>query len=57
MSRRYRPEYERRVLRGGKTSADQWLKQAAFQLGLRQGNEAKRQPLIDRHKVRQAAER
>jgi hypothetical protein len=56
-SRRYRPEYERRVMRDGKASADQWLKQAAFELGLRKAQEAKRQTLIDRHKARQAAER
>jgi hypothetical protein len=56
-SRRYRPEYERRVLRDGKAAADEWLKQAAFQLGLRKGREAKRQTLIDRHKAREAAGR
>ena len=56
-SRRYRPEYERRVLRDGKAAADAWLKQAAFQLGLRKAQEAKRQTLIDRHKARQAAGR
>ena len=56
-SRRYRPEYERRVLRDGNVAADAWLKQAAFQLGLRKAHEAKRQTLIDRYKARQAAER
>ncbi len=56
-SRRYRPEYDRRVLRDGKAAADEWLKQAAFQLGLRKGREAKRQTLIDRHKAREAAGR
>ena len=36
-----RPEYEQRVRRDGKASADQWLREAAFKLGQQDGRAAR----------------
>jgi hypothetical protein len=41
LMRRLRPEYERRVLRDGKTSADGWLKRTAYRLGVEEGRRAR----------------
>ena len=54
LGERYRPEYNRRVAREGRMSADAWLKRVAFEAGRRQGEIAKRQALIERHRARQA---
>ena len=36
-----RPEYEQRVRRDGKASADQWLRETAFKLGQQDGRAAR----------------
>jgi hypothetical protein len=41
LMRRLRPEYERRVLRNGKTSADGWHKRTAYRLGVEEGRRAR----------------
>jgi hypothetical protein len=38
---RLQPEYEERLQRDGKSSADQWLKETAFELGRRDGQAAR----------------
>ncbi|MGU3496134.1 caspase domain-containing protein [Xanthobacteraceae bacterium A53D] len=57
MSERFRPEYNRRLSLHGKASADAWIKQKGREVGLRQGREAARKILIERHRATQAAPR
>lgn len=42
LARQLKPEYERRVRRDGKASADLWLKRTAWQLGYEEGRKARR---------------
>ncbi|MFC3690856.1 caspase family protein [Chenggangzhangella methanolivorans] len=57
LGERYRPEYNRRAARDGRAAADAWLKSVAFEVGRRQGEQAKRQILIDRRRAAEAAGR